>query len=202
MNLTEAIQKIEEKYAPTILGKKEFRDETTLSLQSSALHAICLFCHDELSFDMLLDVTSVDQFGSDPRFEIIYELYSLTHNFYLRLKSSVSEDAPEIATVSDIWPTANWHEREVYDMMGIKFVGHPDLRRILMWEGYPFYPLRKDFPLEGKTSEMPDIAFSDEAPLQGGPFVSSPGEGTTQVREPRHRTIDGISLKQSFIAEP
>ena len=87
-------------------------------------------------------------------------------------------------------------------MMGIKFTGHPDLRRILMWDGYPFHPLRKDFPLEGKPSEMPDIAFSDAAPLQGGPFVTSPGQGTTQVREPRHRSAEEAMLKQSFIAEP
>ena len=63
-------------------------------------------------------------------------------------------------TVTDIWATADWHEREAYDMYGIKFTGHPDLRRILMWDGYPFYPLRKDFPLAGRPSEMPDVAFT------------------------------------------
>ena len=74
----------------------------------------------------------------------------------------------EVPTVSKVWPTADWHEREAYDMYGLRFTGHPDLRRILMWEGYPFFPLRKDFPLGGKPSEMPDVAFSDAAPLQGG----------------------------------
>ena len=91
----------------------------------------------------------------------------------------------EAPSLVPIWPTANWHEREIYDMMGIRFSDHPDLRRILMWEGYPYYPLRKDFPLEGKPSEMPDVAFSEIAPLAGGPFVTSPGPGGTKDREPR-----------------
>ncbi|MFI0348794.1 MAG: NADH-quinone oxidoreductase subunit C [Chthoniobacterales bacterium] len=190
MTLSESLQKIEATYSSDILDKKEFRGEVSLSLSPSALHNVCAFCREKLGFDMLLDVTSVDHFGSDPRFEIVYELYSLTHNIYLRLKTSVSEDIAEIVTVSDLWATANWHEREVYDMMGIKFTSHPDLRRILMWEGYPFYPLRKDFPLEGKPSEMPDIAFSDKAPLQGGPFVTSSGIGTTEARESRHRSAE------------
>ena len=72
-------------------------------------------------------------------------------------------------------------------MMGIRFAGHPDLRRILMWEGYPFFPLRKDFPLEGKPSDMPDVAFTGIAPLEGGPFVTSPSDATIKDREPRAR---------------
>src|SRR5690606_24033739 len=97
-----------------------------------------------------------------------------------RLKYDVSEDSLEVPTVQGIWPTANWHEREVYDMMGIRFSGHPDLRRILMWDGYPYFPLRKDFPLEGKPSDVPEVAFTGIAPLEGGPFVTNPTDGTTQ----------------------
>jgi NADH-quinone oxidoreductase subunit C len=103
------------------------------------------------------------------------------------VKFRVSEDDLTAQTVSDVWPTADWHEREVFDMMGIRFTGHPDLRRILMWEGYPFYPLRKDFPLAGKPSDAPGVAFTKAAPLEGGPFVSLPGTGTTKDREPRSR---------------
>ena len=90
------------------------------------------------------------------------------------MKAAVDEDE-EVPTVVDLWKTANWHEREVYDMMGIRFTDHPNLKRILMWEGYPYYPLRKEFPLAGKPSEMPDVAFTGVAPLEGGPFVTSPG---------------------------
>ena len=112
----------------------------------------------------------------------------MASGLHLRLKTVVSEDdldAPP--TVSDLWPTADWHEREIYDMMGIRFAGHPDLRRILMWDGYPFFPLRKDFPLEGKPSDMPDVAFTGIAPLEGGPFVTSPSDATVKDREPRAR---------------
>jgi len=167
--------------------KIEFRGETTFAILADDLHEVAKFCRDELSFDYLLDITSVDNFGEEPRFEIVYELYSMTLAIHLRLKLRVSEDDDGVATVSDIWPTANWHEREIYDMMGLRFIGHPDLRRILMWEGYPYFPLRKDFPLEGLPSDMPDVAFSSAAPLEGGPFVTSPSTATTKDREPRAR---------------
>src|SRR5262249_106389 len=140
--------------------QSEFRGETSFTIAACDLHAIAKFCRDELSFDYLLDITSIDNFGEDPRFEIVYHLYSMPHGVHLRLKLRVAEELGTVATVSDIWPTANWHEREAYDMMGIKFNNHPDLRRILMWDGYPFFPLRKDFPLEGLPSEMPDVAFT------------------------------------------
>lgn len=170
-----------------IQKKAEFRGETTFSLLASDLREVATFCRDELSFDYLLDITSIDHFGIDPRFEVNYELYSMTLAVHLRLKIQVSEDDLTIDTVSDIWPTANWHEREIYDMMGIRFSGHPDLRRILMWDGYPYFPLRKEFPLEGKPSEMPDVAFTSAAPMEGGPFVTQPSAATTKDREPRAR---------------
>src|SRR5205823_3699885 len=84
----------------------------------------------------------------------------------------------------------DWHEREIYDMMGIRFNNHPDLRRILMWDGYPFFPLRKDFPLEGLPSEMPDVAFTSAAPMEGGPFVTQPSTATAKDREPRAKRPD------------
>lgn len=167
--------------------KIEFRGESTFVILPADLREVAKFCKDELSFDYLIDISSVDNFGEEPRFEIVYELYSMTLATHLRLKLRVSEDEGEVATVSDIWPTANWHEREIFDMMGIRFEGHPDLRRILMWDGYPYFPLRKEFPLEGLPSDMPDVAFSESAPLEGGPFVTSPSTATAKDREPRAR---------------
>jgi len=167
--------------------KGEFRGETTYTILAGDLREVARFCRDELSFDYLIDITSIDNFGEDPRFEIVYELYSMTLAVYLRLKLQLSEEIGAVDTVSDIWPTANWHEREIYDMMGIKFNGHPDLRRILMWEGYPYFPLRKDFPLEGLPSEVPDVAFTKATPLEGGPFVTRPSTATAKDREPRAR---------------
>src|SRR5436305_4260365 len=124
--------------------KTEFRGETTYAIAASDLREIAKFCCVQLSFDYLIDITSIDNFGEEPRFEIVYHLYSMPHGAHLRLKLRIPEDVGAVDTVSDIWPTANWHEREIYDMMGIKFNGHADLRRILMWDGYPFFPLRKD----------------------------------------------------------
>jgi len=167
--------------------KIEFRGESTFLILPADLREVAKFCKDELSFDYLIDISSVDNFGEEPRFEIVYELYSMTLAIHLRLKLRVSEEQGEVATVSDIWPTANWHEREIFDMMGIRFADHPDLRRILMWDGYPYFPLRKEFPLEGLPSDMPDVAFSESAPLEGGPFVTSPTTATTKDREPRAR---------------
>jgi NADH-quinone oxidoreductase subunit C len=170
--------------------KIEFRGESTFLILPADLREVAKFCRDEGSFDYLLDITSVDNFGEEPRFEIVYELYSMTLAVHLRVKLRVSEEEGEAPTVSDIWPTANWHEREIYDMMGIKFKGHPDLRRILMWDGYPFFPLRKEFPLEGLPSEMPDVAFTKAASLEGGPFVTRPSTATAKDREPRARPPD------------
>jgi NADH-quinone oxidoreductase subunit C len=172
-----------------LLGKKiqeriEFRGETTFVIDRRGLREVAKFCKEELSFDYLLDISSVDNFGAEPRFEVVYELYSLTMAIHLRLKLRVSEVDPTVDTVSDLWPTANWHEREIWDMMGLRFNNHPDLRRILMWEGYPYFPLRKEFPLEGLPSDMPDVAFTSAAPMEGGPFVTQPSTATTKDREP------------------
>jgi NADH-quinone oxidoreductase subunit C len=174
-------------FGAKLLAQSEFRGEKTYTIRPADLREVAIFCRDDLSFDYLIDITSVDNLGEEPRFEIVYELYSMTLAVHLRLKLQVSEDVGAVDTVSDIWPTANWHEREIFDMMGIKFTGHPDLRRILMWDGYPYFPLRKEFPLEGLPSEMPDVAFSDAAPMEGGPFVTRPSTATTKDREPRAR---------------
>ncbi len=168
-------------------SKTEFRGGTTYTIAAGDLREIAKFCRDELSFDYLLDITSIDNYGEEPRFEIVYHLYSMPHAVHLRVKLKVPEEADAVDTISDIWPTANWHEREAYDMMGIKFNGHPDLRRILMWEGYPYFPLQKDFPLEGLPSEMPDVAFTKATPLEGGPFVTIPSTAGSKDREPRAR---------------
>jgi len=202
MRAADDATKIEAVFSPDILEKKEFRGETTLSLHATRLHEVALFCRDALGYDMLLDICSVDHYGSHPRFEVIYELYSIAGKSHLRLKCTTSEDETEVDTVCDIWPTANWHEREVWDMMGIKFRNHPDLRRILMWEGYPYHPLRKEFPLEGIPTDVPDVAFTEVAPLAGGPFVTIPTEGNTEVREPRARHAGEIPTTATFIAEP
>jgi len=180
-----ALAALKENFASDILGTIDFRGELTVVVAKEALVRVLGHCREVLGFEGLVDLTTIDHMGSDPRFEVAYELYSYGTNLSLRIKSATSEDEAEFPSVTGVWPAANWHEREAYDMMGVRFVGHPDLRRILMWEGYPFFPLRKEFPLAGKASEMPDVAFSDAAPLQGGPFVTSPGAADHVSGEPR-----------------
>lgn len=183
------VTKLRETFGERILETVEFRGEQTLITGLAALHDLLAECHNKLGYEMILDVSSVDHFGEDPRFEIVYEIATLDDSKHLRVKAKVSEDE-EVPSATDIWPGADWHEREVYDMMGIRFSGHPNLKRILMWEGYPFFPLRKDFPLAGRPSEMPDVAFTGVAPLEGGPFVTSAGGEDTVRREPRARVVE------------
>ncbi len=181
----ELLSSLSQLFGTKILERIEFRGETTFVIDARDIREIAKFCKEELSFDYLLDISSVDNFGEEPRFEVVYELYSMTCSLHLRIKVRLSEDTPTVDTVSDIWPTANWHEREIWDMMGLRFNNHPDLRRILMWEGYPYFPLRKEFPLEGLPSDMPDVAFTSAAPMEGGPFVTQPSTATAKDREPR-----------------
>ena len=187
MSREELLNRFTKAFEAKLQLKIEFRGETTYTIAASDLRLVAKFCRDELSFDYLIDITSIDNFGEEPRFEIVYHLYSMSDSIHLRFKLKVPEETGAVDTVSDIWPTANWHEREAYDMMGIKFNGHPDLRRILMLEGYPYFPLRKDFPLEGLPSEIPDIAFTKVTPMEGGPFVTVPSTATSKDREPRAR---------------
>ncbi|PTX93885.1 NADH-quinone oxidoreductase subunit C [Spartobacteria bacterium LR76] len=191
------------KFADSILSEADFRGEKTFSIKIESLRDAARYLKDTQGFDYLIDVSSLDHFGDSPRFEMVYELCNLGKGIHIRLKATIADDEDPVApTVVDLWPTADWHEREVYDMMGIKFDGHPNLTRILMWEGYPYHPLRKDFPLQGKPSETEEVAFTHVAPLAGGPFVTVPTSGNTQVREPRARRAGDEPVHEKFIAEP
>lgn len=191
MTALEQAQKLKARFGDELSEPAEFRGEVTIQLiEAGKIAGICAHAKQELGFDYLVDISSVDNYGDDPRFSVVYELYGHGHHCHLRLKTDVSEEKSELPTVTAVWKTADWHEREIYDMMGIRFGGHPDLRRILMWEGYPYFPLRKDFPLAGKPSKMPEVAFTQSAPLEGGPFVTAPGGKDALEREPRVRTLE------------
>jgi len=180
---------LRDKFGDLISGSLEFRGEVTVTVaDAERIAEVCAHAKAALGFDLLLDLSSIDNYGDDPRWTVVYELSGIGHGCHLRLKTHVGEERSQVPTVSGVWRTADWHEREAYDMMGIVFSGHPDLRRILMWEGYPYFPLRKDFPLAGKPTVLPDTAFTRPAPLEGGPFVTLPGGRDSAAREPRVRT--------------
>jgi NADH-quinone oxidoreductase subunit C len=169
-------------------------DHPAVNAPAAEAPAVLQALRDEFGFDLLADVTAIDWAqGTTPRFTVVYHLFSTSGHTYIRIAADCPQDAdPAVPSVTGLWPAANWHEREVYDMFGIKFPGHPDLRRILMWEGYPHFPLRKEFPLAGIESPLPDPDVVAEtgvsakpAPMAGGPFVASPGEINLTEAEPR-----------------
>ena len=180
--------KLRESFGEKIWETLEFRGEQTVRVELGSLHAVLAKCKNDLGYEMLLDISSLDHFGDDPRFEMVYEIATLDDSKHLRIKAKVGEDEA-VPSVTDLWVGADWHEREVWDMMGISFTGHPNMKRILMWEGYPYFPLRKDFPLAGRPTDMPDVAFTGVAPLEGGPFVTSADGGDVLHREPRARVV-------------
>jgi NADH-quinone oxidoreductase subunit C len=196
MTAQDLAQKLRAQFGDLISEPAGFRGEVTLVVSTvERMPEVCAFAKNELGFDYLVDISSLDNYGDDPRFTLVYHLYGYGHRCYLRLKTNVSEETAEAPTVTGVWRTANWHEREIYDMMGIRFRGHPDLRRILMWEGYPYFPLRKDFPLAGKPTDVPELAFTDAAPMMGGPFVTIAGGKDTLSREPRVRIPETGALE-------
>jgi NADH-quinone oxidoreductase subunit C len=134
------------------------RGQAAIVLERSALPAALrtLRDHPETRCEMLSDLTAVDYLGRTPRFEVVYQLYSVALNHRLRVKVPVPEDDPTVPTVAGVWQSANWAEREVWDMFGIRFVGHPDLRRILMYPEFEGHPLRKDYPLQKRQPLVPE----------------------------------------------
>jgi NADH-quinone oxidoreductase subunit C len=152
MDLDGLLNKIKKKRPEAVLGTGRFRDENTLNVRPEDLLPVCRLLRDDPGgdFDYLVDLCGVDHLPREPRFEVVYHLRSLKTRDFLRLKVSLPGPEPRISSVFSVWKAADWMEREAFDMYGIVFEGHPDLRRILLtpeWEGYP---LRKDYPLRGK----------------------------------------------------
>lgn len=145
-------KKIEEAFPQFVLSSRIFRDELTVQVKKEGIVEVCRFLHDdsEMRFDHVTDVCSLDFPEDEERFELVYQFYSLPRNQRIRVKARVSEEDCAIDSICAIWKGANFMEREVYDMMGIRFNHHPDLRRILMPEDFDGFPLRKDFPTEGR----------------------------------------------------
>ena len=170
-------------------------DHPALNVPLADLVAVLRTLRDEHAFDLLMDVTAIDwAAGASPRFTVVYHLLSTTKpGTYVRIAANCANDVePAAPSVTSLWAGADWHERECFDMFGIKFEGHPDLRRILMWDSYPYFPLRKEFPLAGIEVPLPDDEVTAEtgakviaAPMAGGPFVASPGEVNLTEAEPR-----------------
>jgi len=130
----------------------EYRGETTIVVPKELLRATAQKCKEDpaLFFNLLSDATCVDRYPVEPRFELSYHLVSIPRRDRVRLRTSVSVQHPVVDSLEPVWPGANWLEREIFDLFGIQFTGHTDLRRILLPDGFEGFPLRRDFPTEGK----------------------------------------------------
>ena len=155
MDADQIAKMIEEKFPGDVLGTTSHAGQVGVRVASEKIRDICRFVHDDpaLRMDHLADLTAVDYSAypgdAGPRFEVVYNLISTSFRHRIRLKARVPADNPRIDTVTTVWQTANWHERETYDLMGIVFNDHPDLRRILLTEDWVGHPLRKEYPVKG-----------------------------------------------------
>lgn len=155
MEPLEIADKLKERFPEEISDVSEFRGQVSVSVKKNRIVEICRYLHSDpsLHFDFLSDLCGVDYLGRKPRFEVVYNLYSIKHRHRIRLKAGVPEEDTDIDSVTPVWIGADWHERETFDMYGIHFKGHPDLRRILMPDDWEGYPQRKDYPLKGPEKE-------------------------------------------------
>ena len=190
---------IDQDFTDELLAKNSYlgfiSHEDCLTLSCKRDHWVEFACYLSLeeTFDLLVDLTAIDH-GEDAevRFSVVCHYYSRIHHDYIRVHvECATNENPEILSLSSVYPSADWHERETFDMFGIRFTNHPNMKRILMWDEYPYFPLRKEFPLAGIDTPLPapDVvevteASVEPAPMMGGPFVSS-GSGPMSDSEPR-----------------
>ena len=157
LDLQIVVDALKANFPDTILDVKTFRGETTLFIKKEKITEVCHYLKNDFDFKFIVDITAVDYLGvKPPRFEVVYYIHrfgpDFDENMRIRLKVEVSEEEAKVASVVPVWSGADWLEREVYDMFGIEFVGHPDLRRILMPEDYEPFPLRKDFDVRDREA--------------------------------------------------
>jgi NADH-quinone oxidoreductase subunit C len=156
MSESNLIQSIRAKISKDVLGFHSYVGDDTILIRRESVFAVLKLLKEEFGFDMLADLSAVDYLGQEPRFEVVYHLNSLQKNIRIRIKTPVSE-GEEVDSVVSLWPIANWLEREVWDMFGIKFKNHPDLRRLLMYEEFEGHPLRKDYPINKRQPRVKPI---------------------------------------------
>ncbi|MGI8968318.1 MAG: NADH-quinone oxidoreductase subunit C [Chloroflexota bacterium] len=156
MNPVETAGALQQRFGPAIHEVVSFRDEVTAIVATDSLLAVCLYCRDDLGFNYLSDLTCTDWLDREPRFDVVYNVMSLNDFAYFRLKTQVEVSEP-VPTVSNVWGAANWAEREIWDLFGVEFEGHPDLRRIMLPEGTIGHPLRKDYPQTQITLPRPKV---------------------------------------------
>lgn len=151
------LDKVNTRFGESIIETSDFRDDLCITIKKEQIVALGKFLKEDpqLLFIMCKDVTAIDWATRKNRFTTVYHIYSFILNYSLRIKSNINDDPPAIDSVTSVWKSADWYERETFDMYGIKFINHPDLRRMYMPEGFEYYPLRKEFPVLGIPGSLP-----------------------------------------------
>jgi NADH-quinone oxidoreductase subunit C len=149
MDASVTLSKLTERFPGSIIETHSYRGDDTAVVKKEDILDICTFLRNDeaLLYNFMMDLTAVDYLGKEPRFEVVYHLYSLKYNSRVRIKARIHESDCSIDSIVPIWISANWFEREAFDLYGITFKGHPELRRILLYEGFQGHPLRKDYPI-------------------------------------------------------
>jgi len=150
MSTNVTLDKLSRQFPRSVIETHTYRGDATAIVRKEDILAICSFLRDdpELAYNFMMDLTAVDYLGKEPRFEVVYHLYSLSKNQRVRIKAQVSEADCAIDSIVSVWVAADWFEREAFDLYGIVFKGHPNLKRILLYEGFEGHPLRKDYPVK------------------------------------------------------
>lgn len=180
------VETVRNTFPQAIVETIDFRGEQTIILEPASLVEVCSFLQKDLQYTFLETITAVDWPERVPRFDVVYQLLSIPHQCFLRLKVRVGqrkEKYPVVPSVTGIWPGANWYEREVYDLFGLIFEGHPDLRRLLMPHDWTTHPLRKDYPLSG--FDLPEPHWGGQVPYTVDPGVGELYNQTLRTSESR-----------------
>ena len=174
---------LREAFGDAVLDVSEYAGETTVRVEAGRIVEVCTHLRDALTFTYLADLGGIDRFTDEERFEVFYNVVSVERQRRLRVTVRVDEEHPHVATVTGVWTGAGWNEREAWDMFGIVFDGHPDLRRMYLPEDFAYHPLRKEFPLLGIPGSLPLPSNRSDGALSLDPFPAAHGNPAPQSFE-------------------
>jgi len=174
-HIPEIIEALRDEFGEGVWRVETYAGEDTVFIEKDRIREVCRFLREELDFTYFIDLGGIDRFTEEDRYEVFYNIFSLERQKRIRLKVRIDEDDLHVPSVVSVWKAANWNEREAYDMLGLHFDGHPDLRRMYMPEDFEYYPLRKEFPLLGVPGSLPLPPQTPEGELTMDPFAAAHG---------------------------
>ncbi|HET6569783.1 MAG TPA: NADH-quinone oxidoreductase subunit C [Rhodothermales bacterium] len=189
----EVVEALQARFGDDVLGVAEYANEHTVLVRKGRIVEVCRFLKEEQGFAYLSDLGGADRFTEEDRFELIYNLVNIQDRKRIRIKTRVDEEELEVDSITPVYRAANWNEREVIDMLGIRFKGHPDPRRMFMPEDFEYYPLRKEFPLLGIPGSLPLPPQTPEGPLTMDPYAAAHGSKPVKSYEEPTSDMEGTT---------